>query len=155
MAEQLLEEQRENWGSRAGFVLAAIGSAVGLGNLWGFPYKVYSHGGGAFLIPYVLAMVAIGFVAVWSILSNILATVVILIWRPFNVGERVEIMPEGLEGQVVDLNFMYTILRSDKGTLVSVPNNLFAQRFIRRSVVRGQPERTLAEQLAADKPLEE
>ncbi len=63
MAEQtedLLEEQRENWGTRAGFVLAAVGSAVGLGNLWGFPYKLYSYGGGAFLIPYVLAMVLIG-----------------------------------------------------------------------------------------------
>ena len=60
MAEQLLEEQRENWGSRAGFVLAAIGSAVGLGNLWGFPYKVYANGGGAFLIPYVIAMAFIG-----------------------------------------------------------------------------------------------
>ncbi len=60
MAEQLLEEQRENWGSRTGFVLAAIGSAVGLGNLWGFPYKVYDHGGGAFLIPYLLAMLLVG-----------------------------------------------------------------------------------------------
>ncbi len=61
MAESpLLEEQRENWGSRAGFVLAAIGSAVGLGNLWGFPYKVYDNGGGAFLIPYVAAMLLIG-----------------------------------------------------------------------------------------------
>ena len=56
MAESLLEEQRENWGSRAGFILAAIGSAVGLGNLWGFPYKLYKYGGGAFLIPYILAM---------------------------------------------------------------------------------------------------
>ena len=61
MAElSLREEQRENWGSRAGFVLAAIGSAVGLGNLWGFPYKLYSTGGGAFLIPYVIAMLFIG-----------------------------------------------------------------------------------------------
>jgi len=60
VAERLLEEQRENWGSRAGFVLAAIGSAVGLGNLWGFPYKVYANGGGAFLIPYVLAMLLLG-----------------------------------------------------------------------------------------------
>ncbi|MFP3937936.1 MAG: sodium-dependent transporter [Phycisphaerae bacterium] len=60
MAEHLLEEQRENWGTRAGFVLAAIGSAVGLGNLWGFPYKVYSHGGGAFLVPYLFAMLVIG-----------------------------------------------------------------------------------------------
>ncbi|MHC4981723.1 MAG: sodium-dependent transporter [Planctomycetota bacterium] len=60
MAETLLEEQRENWGTRTGFVLAAIGSAVGLGNLWGFPYKLYSYGGGAFLIPYVIAMLLIG-----------------------------------------------------------------------------------------------
>lgn len=57
---ELLEEQRENWGSRAGFVLAAIGSAVGLGNLWGFPYKLYAYGGGAFLIPYIAAMLVIG-----------------------------------------------------------------------------------------------
>lgn len=60
MAEQLLEEQRENWGSRPGFVLAAIGSAVGLGNLWRFPYEAYNNGGGAFLIPYAIAMIVIG-----------------------------------------------------------------------------------------------
>ncbi len=59
MAE-LLEEQRESWGTRGGFILAAVGSAVGLGNLWGFPYKLYSYGGGAFLIPYVIALFVIG-----------------------------------------------------------------------------------------------
>ncbi|MBN2270920.1 MAG: sodium-dependent transporter, partial [Sedimentisphaerales bacterium] len=59
MAE-LLEEQRESWGTRGGFILAAIGSAVGLGNLWGFPYKLYSYGGGAFLIPYILALIVVG-----------------------------------------------------------------------------------------------
>ena len=57
---QLLEEQRETWGTRGGFVLAAVGSAVGLGNLWGFPYKLYSYGGGAFLIPYIIAMFCVG-----------------------------------------------------------------------------------------------
>jgi len=57
---ELLEEQRESWGTRGGFILAAIGSAVGLGNLWGFPYKLYSYGGGAFLIPYIIAMFCIG-----------------------------------------------------------------------------------------------
>ncbi len=56
----MLEEQRENWGTRTGFVLAAVGSAVGLGNLWGFPYKLYTYGGGAFLIPYITAMFCIG-----------------------------------------------------------------------------------------------
>ena len=57
---ELLEEQRETWGTRGGFVLAAVGSAVGLGNLWGFPYKLYNYGGGAFLIPYIIAMFCIG-----------------------------------------------------------------------------------------------
>jgi len=59
MAE-LLEEQRESWGTRGGFVLAAVGSAVGLGNLWRFPYELYDHGGGAFLIPYIIAVFVIG-----------------------------------------------------------------------------------------------
>ena len=57
---ELLEEQRESWGTRGAFILAAIGSAVGLGNLWGFPYKLYSYGGGAFLIPYIVAMFLVG-----------------------------------------------------------------------------------------------
>ncbi len=103
----------------------------------------------------VLAMVAIGFVAVWSILSNVLATFVILIWRPFNVGEWVEVLPEGLEGQAIDINFLFTTLRSEEGKKIAVPNNLFAQKFIRRSKVQGAPKRTLAEQLASDEPLEE
>ncbi|MFW5699125.1 MAG: sodium-dependent transporter, partial [Planctomycetota bacterium] len=60
MADTQTIKQRESWGSRAAFVLAAIGSAVGLGNLWGFPYKLYAYGGGAFLIPYFIAMVVIG-----------------------------------------------------------------------------------------------
>lgn len=57
---QLLGERRETWGTRSGFVLAAVGSAVGLGNLWSFPYKIYSYGGGAFLIPYIIAIFLVG-----------------------------------------------------------------------------------------------
>src|SRR4030042_1605301 len=59
MAE-LLEERRESWGTRGAVILAAIGSAVGLGNLWVFPYKLYSYGGGAFLIPYIIALLVVG-----------------------------------------------------------------------------------------------
>lgn len=55
-----MNEQRESWGTRSAFILAAIGSAVGLGNLWGFPYRLYCYGGGAFLIPYILAICVIG-----------------------------------------------------------------------------------------------
>ncbi len=51
---------RANWGSRLGFLFAAIGSAIGLGNLWKFPYMAYRNGGGAFLIPYIFALLTIG-----------------------------------------------------------------------------------------------
>ncbi|KZL21225.1 Sodium:neurotransmitter symporter family protein [Pseudovibrio axinellae] len=52
--------QREHWGSRIGFILAAAGSAVGLGNIWKFPYLVGAEGGGAFLVVYVAFLIAIG-----------------------------------------------------------------------------------------------
>jgi len=53
-------EPRERWASRGAFIMAAIGSAVGLGNLWRFPYIAYKFGGGAFLIPYFIALLTAG-----------------------------------------------------------------------------------------------
>ena len=53
-------KKREQWGTRTGFVLAAIGSAIGLGNIWRFPYVAYENGGGAFFIPYLFAMLTAG-----------------------------------------------------------------------------------------------
>jgi SNF family Na+-dependent transporter len=51
---------RERWGKRTAFVMAAIGSAVGLGGVWRFPYIAYSNGGGAFFIPYLIALITTG-----------------------------------------------------------------------------------------------
>ena len=52
--------KRSVWGSKVGFLLAAIGSAVGLGNIWRFGYMAYENGGGAFLVPYAVALVLAG-----------------------------------------------------------------------------------------------
>jgi len=53
-------ENRPQWGTRAGFILAAVGSAVGLGNIWRFPATAYENGGGAFFLPYLFALLTAG-----------------------------------------------------------------------------------------------
>jgi len=55
-----MAKKREHWSSNWAFILAAAGSAVGLGNIWRFSYIVGQNGGGAFLIPYLLAVVVVG-----------------------------------------------------------------------------------------------
>jgi len=52
--------KREKWGSKIGFILAASGSAIGLGNIWRFPYTVGQNGGALFVILYLIAIVGIG-----------------------------------------------------------------------------------------------
>lgn len=53
-------QARETFPGRRAFILAAIGSAVGLGNIWRFPYTTYENGGGAFIIPYLVALLTAG-----------------------------------------------------------------------------------------------
>ncbi|WP_129656507.1 sodium-dependent transporter [Rothia halotolerans] len=53
-------EKREGFSSRRVFIFAAIGSAIGLGNIWRFPYVAYDNGGGAFIIPYLVALLTAG-----------------------------------------------------------------------------------------------
>lgn len=54
------ENKRGQWGSSFGFLMASIGSAIGLGNLWGFPYKMGSTGGFAFLLVYLVLILLVG-----------------------------------------------------------------------------------------------
>lgn len=54
------QQPREEWTGQVGFIIAAIGSAVGLGNIWRFPGVAYENGGGAFLVPYLVALLTAG-----------------------------------------------------------------------------------------------
>ena len=51
--------ERENWGSRFGFLMASIGYSMGVGNFWRFPYMAGTNGGGVFLLFYLLVVALI------------------------------------------------------------------------------------------------
>ena len=55
-------KKKVGFASSLGFILAAAGSAVGLGNIWAFPYKTSQNGGAAFVLMYVVCVIFIGFV---------------------------------------------------------------------------------------------
>ena len=55
------EKKKEGFGSKLGFIFAAAGSAVGLGNIWRFPYLAAKYGGGIFLLVYIILAVTFGF----------------------------------------------------------------------------------------------
>lgn len=108
------------------------------------------HGAWA-LISTILAALAIGFVAAWSVLSNATAAMLLLIFRPFRVGDYVEMLEFSngypIGGEVLDMNLLYTTLRpiapqlpsegswaersNGEPPLLRVPNNLFFQRPVR------------------------
>ena len=55
-----MNQPREHWGSNAGFILAATGSAIGLGNLWKFRFITSQNNGGAFVLLYLMCIAAVG-----------------------------------------------------------------------------------------------
>ena len=55
-----LPPHRQRWNNRASFILAGMGAAIGLCNVWRFPHLVYKHGGASFLVPYFLALLFFG-----------------------------------------------------------------------------------------------
>lgn len=123
-------------------ILVAQYLGIGLGNLWVF-------------ISAILAMVAVGFVAVWSVISNILCTMLLLILKPFRIGDELEILDTAnpnniISGKAVDINIVYTTLEQSGGrgkipSIVLVPNNIFFQKYIR--LKRGKSTLTLDEQM--------
>ena len=64
-----MHQKRSQWASNVGFILAAAGSAVGLGNIWKFPGKVGAYGGGAFILCYMIIVALIGFPVMLAELS--------------------------------------------------------------------------------------
>jgi small-conductance mechanosensitive channel len=96
-------------------------------SLWGFEIGTILA-----LMGSVLGLVAIGFVAVWSVLSNFLCTFVLVMFKPFSVGDELELPPDNVKGRVTDLSLIFTTLEVSPGESVMIPNNTFFQRVFRR-----------------------
>ncbi|HEX2860451.1 MAG TPA: mechanosensitive ion channel domain-containing protein [Lacunisphaera sp.] len=100
----------------------------------------------------IFGLVAIGFVAVWSVISHTSATMLILVLRPFQMGDDLEFPGEPIRGRAIDLNFFFTTLIDHEGQLFQIPNNLFFQKTVKRR--RNHRLVSLAAQLNSPRPLE-
>jgi small-conductance mechanosensitive channel len=107
--------------------------------IWGI-----SLGGLWTLMVSAATVIGVGFLATWTMVSNITASFFITIWRPFRLGDTVEVLPENLRGRVIDSNLMFVAMREDNGAVIQVPNNLFFQKMFR---VSGGPNQSLFEAL--------
>ncbi|MDH5408230.1 MAG: mechanosensitive ion channel family protein [Gammaproteobacteria bacterium] len=115
----------------------------------------------------IIVMFAIGFVAVWSVLSNMFCSVLLVIFAPFRIGDEIELQDAAADirvsGKVTGINLMHTTLVSlndGEEEVIRVPNNFFFHKYIRRlpgkrtksikTYMAEQHEHALAEQEQAE-----
>lgn len=100
----------------------------------------------------LIAMVAVAFLAVWSLIGNILAGVLLYFTAPFRVDDYIEILPEQIRGKVLAINTFFTVLHDDNGHYVNIPNSMMFQKYVVN--YRYMPVPSDAVENKADKPPE-
>mgnify|MGYP001257115839 CR=1 FL=1 len=114
-------------------------------NLFNFPLTAIVATLGA-----VSCVVMIGFVAQWSVLSNFSCTFLLILFKPFAVGDELAIPSEKIKGRVIDITLMFTVIEDEEGILINVPNNrMFQSHFRRRPALNGIK---LSEQIRKSEP---
>nr|WP_298925157.1 mechanosensitive ion channel family protein [uncultured Allomuricauda sp.] len=95
--------------------------------IWGVNLQEFSV-----FISSILAIVGIGFVAQWSILSNLTASVILFFSHPLRLGDRIRVMDKDFDwtGKVEDISGFYLFMRTDDGRKISIPTNLVIQKGI-------------------------
>lgn len=84
-----------------------------------------------------LTVLGIAFVAQWSILSNITATIIIFFNHPIKIGDSISILDKDVvvEGRISDIGMFFTIIKTKEEEMITIPNNLFIQKAIKRNRV--------------------
>lgn len=114
----------------SGFLLFA--AAITLLLVWGIDMRNFGV-----LMSSVVGLVAIGFFAVWSILSNILSGLFLFISDAFRMEDTITILPENISGKVVDIKLMFVVLQDAEENVLHVPNNVLIQKVIKRAKREG------------------
>ncbi|NQU38403.1 MAG: mechanosensitive ion channel [Lentisphaerae bacterium] len=78
----------------------------------------------------ILALIAISFFAIWSLIGNILAGFILYFTSPFRLDDRIHIIPDGVKGTVLAVNTFYTVLLDEERNYINVPNSMFFQKYI-------------------------
>jgi small-conductance mechanosensitive channel len=106
--------------SRSWILRLSFAWGIGLGGVWA-------------VVVSAITLIGVGFIATWAMISNFTASFFLVLWRPFHVGQAVEMLPENLKGRVIDRNLMFTTLSEESGSVLQIPNNLFFQKIFRVS----------------------
>jgi small-conductance mechanosensitive channel len=113
------------------------------------------------LLSAMLAAVAIGFFAAWSILSNATSALILLTFRPFRIGDRIELLDPtnntAFAGVVTDMNLMFTVLsdfdpETGAPATLHIPNNLFLQKLV-RTAGAARPSQVVAPPFFSQPPM--
>lgn len=92
---------------------------INLKNLWGS-------------LTGILAMIAVAFFAVWSLIGNILAGLILFFTSPFKINDHIEVLPDSIQGKVLAINTFYTVVMDEEGNYISIPNSLFFQKYVKK-----------------------
>lgn len=79
-----------------------------------------------------IGLVAIGFFAVWSILSNIFAGVILFFSQTVRIQDTIEIIPDNVKGTVKDINLFFLTLTDENGNDITIPSNMIFQKMIKK-----------------------
>ncbi|MEW6536576.1 MAG: mechanosensitive ion channel family protein [Candidatus Auribacterota bacterium] len=79
----------------------------------------------------IIAMIAVAFFAVWSLIGNILAGIILYFTSPFKINDHIEVLPDEIKGKVLAINTFYTLLIDEDENYINIPNSLFYQKYIK------------------------
>ncbi len=96
----------------------------------------------------LLALIAVAFVAVWSLVGNILAGVIIYFTSPFKIEDAIEVMPDEIRGTVLAINTFYTVLMTEDKNYINIPNTLLFQKYIKVIKTPSSPKQATSSEAA-------